>query len=263
MKKLHLILILVLLAFGFSCKKNNDTTVQADISSSRIKKMTVTDSVYQIYLCETYQYDEQGRILKMIYDTKPEWDDSIHIFEYYPDKVIEKVFYQNFTGYGKNIYTLNSDGMAISEKDLWLTQAGDSSVSQTVFYKYNADGFMIEKKTFRYGDTTEWILEQWQIANGNISSITASDFNSGGMSSVTNYEYYSNTINSLAYINQGRSFFGKSSSNLIKSYVKNYSTPVTMTITYSYDSMGRVIKEITEENPYPFTDESIVTIEYY
>ena len=243
MKSLTLFAFLILIILVCSCKKNNDNQTPVNPASSHIKSMIFTDTTGKYFSSMSFQYDSQGKVTQMIIDNPPDNDSLNYKYEYYSTMVIEKIFYRNNVKYGRTVYYLNSDGLAISETDMGYNQNGDSSVAQTVTYKYNTDGYMLEKKSYLFGDTATWFSYNWQIQNGNNASMVLSLSAWGGGSVTENYEYYLNTTNTLGNTNTGKMFLGKSSTNLIKSSVTNNTTPKSGTYTYNFDSMNRVTKE--------------------
>jgi hypothetical protein len=56
----------------------------------------------------------------------------------------------------------------------------------------------------------------------------------------TNYEYYTDKINTIGYYNWGIYFLGKDSKNLIKSAIQN---TYTTNFNYTFDSNNRVSKK--------------------
>ena len=179
----------------------------------------------------------------MINDNPPFIDSLVHKYEYYPSMVIEKIFNANDTRYGRNIYNLNTDGLATSETDIGYNQNGDSTVAQNVSYKYT-DGYMTEKKSYLYGDTASWMSWDWQILNGNSISMALGIGNWGGGTVTETYAYYPGSVNTMGNSNSGKSFLGKSSTNLVKSSITDNTPQKTSNYSYTYDSYNRVIKEL-------------------
>ena len=265
MKSIALSAFLILAFLVSSCKKNND---QTGISSSLIKRITFTDTTEQYLIGSvSFQYDAEGNILQM---TLAQWmgeipqyyDSLVHTFEYHPSMLIEKIFYHN-DRYGRNVYNINPEGLAISETDMGYSPGGDSSIAQTATYKYNSSGYLIEKMTYVFGDTSGWTSWTWQIINGNIASLVRSlSWWWGGGSVTESYEYYPYTINTLGNSHMGKFFLGKSNTNLIKSSMTNSPTPTTAAYTYTFDSGKRVIKEFIRGSS--LTDYSVnAVITYY
>src|ERR1039457_2473758 len=243
MKSLTLIAFLTLIILVCSCKKNHDNQTPVNPASSLIKSMIFTDTTEKYMSSMSFQYDSQGKVTQMIFDNPPDIDSLKYKYEYYSTMVIEKIFYRNNDKCGRTVYYLNSDGLAISETDMGYNHNGDSSVAQTVTYKYNTDGYMLEKKSYLFGDTATWMSSNWQIQNGNNASMSVSLSALGGGSVTENYEYYLNTTNTLGNTNIGMMFLGKSNTNLIKSSVTNNTPPKSGTYTYTFDSMNRISKE--------------------
>jgi len=178
----------------------------------------------------------------MIFDNPPTSDSLVHNYEYYPEMVVEKVFYANNIKYGRTVYYLNSAGMATSETDIGYSQNGDSSVAQSVTYKY-IDGYMTEKKTYLHGDTATWIAMNWQYLSGNNSSMSLGLSLWGSGNVTETYDFYTNSVNTIGNSNSGKLFLGKSSKNLIKSSLTNNLPPKSGTYTYNFDLMNRVIQQ--------------------
>jgi len=248
MIRLTLFAFLTLIILVCSCKKNNDNNTPVNPASALIKSILFTDTTGQFIASMSFQYDSQGKILQMISDNPPDIDSLVHKYEYYPSMVIEKIFYPNNNKYGRTIYYLNSEGLAISETDIGYSPNGDSSVAQTATYKYNTIGYMTEKKSYFYGDTAAWMSFNWQIINGNNISLVFGLAVWSGVSVTENYDYYPNSVNTLGNSNTGKMFLGKSNINLIKSSITNNTTPKTGQYSYVYDSMNRVIKEFIRGN---------------
>ena len=243
MKSLTLFAFLTLIIFVSSCKKNNDGPAAVNPASSLVKTIIISDTIGQFNASMTFQYDSQRKLIQMVTYNPPSNDTLIYKYEYYSSIVIEKIFYTNNDKYGRNLYTLNSAGLAISETDMGYGQGGDSSVAQTVTYKYNTEGYMIEKKSYLFGDTATWYSLNWQIQNGNNASMALTLSTWGGVSVMESYEYNPNSVNTFGYSNTGRLFFGKSNINLVKSALTNDTPPQTGIYSYTFDSMNRVIKE--------------------
>jgi len=243
MKSLTLSAFLTLIIFVSSCKKNNDGQAIVNPASSLVKTIIISDTTGQFNASMTLQYDSQGKLVQMVTYNPPSNDTLIYKYEYYPSMVIEKIFYTNNDKYGRNLYTLNSAGLAISETDMGYGQGGDSSIAATLTYKYNTEGYMIEKKSYLFGDTATWYSLNWQIQNGNNASMALTLSTWGGVSVMESYEYNPNSVNTFGYSNTGRLFFGKSNINLVKSALTNDTPPQTGIYSYTFDSMNRVIKE--------------------
>jgi hypothetical protein len=243
MKSLTLSAFLTLIIFVSSCKKNNDGQAIMNPASSLVKTIIISDTTGQFNASMTLQYDSQGKLVQMVTYNPPSNDTLIYKYEYYPSMVIEKIFYTNNDKYGRNLYTLNSAGLAISETDMGYGQGGDSSIAATLTYKYNTEGYMIEKKSYLFGDTATWYSLNWQIQNGNNASMALTLSTWGGVSVMESYEYNPNSVNTMGNSNTGMLFFGKSNTNLVKSASTNSTPPQTGIYSYSFDSMNRVIKE--------------------
>jgi len=248
MKKLTLFAFLTLIILVSSCKKNNENQTPVNPASAHLKSMVFTDTTGKYISSMSFQYDSQGKVTQMIFDNPPDIDSLIYKYEYYSTMVIEKIFYRNNNKYGRNTYYLNSDGLATAEIDIGYNQNGDSSVAQNVTYKYNIEGYMLEKKSYLYGDTATWGSYNWQIMNDNITSMKLSLSLWGGGSVTENYEYFPNSVNTLGNTNDGKMFLGKSSTNLIKSSVTNNTTPKSGTYSYTFDATKRVIQEFIRGN---------------
>ncbi len=243
MKRFQWFACVILIIFAGACKKNSDSTTPANPVTSLVKTITYTDTTGTYLASMSLQYDGQGRVMQMIFDNPPDMDSLIHKFEYYPSMVVEKIFSRNNARWGRTVYSLNAGGLATSETDIGYSQNGDSSVAETVKYTYNTDGYMMEKKSFLYGDTATWISYGWQVMNGNNTSMSLALSIWEGLSVIESYTYYPNSVNSLGNSNTGKAFLGKSNANLIKSSVTNNTIPKSGTYSYTFDSMNRVSHE--------------------
>jgi len=242
MKNLSIVSFLIFVLFFCSCKKNTDNPVPSNPAASFVKSMVMTDTSGRFLASMSFQYDSNGKLTRMIVDNPPDNDSLIHLFEYYPSMVIEKIFYTNNDKYGRTVYSLNAGGLAVSATETGYSHNGDSSVAMTTDYKY-IDGYLTEKKDCLFGDTATWMLYRWQITNGNNISMALGLSAWGGGFVTESYAFYPNSVNTMGNTNTGRLFLGKSNAGLIKSSVTNSSSPDSGTYSYSFDSMDRVIEE--------------------
>ena len=209
--------------------------------------MIYTDTAGHYVASMSLQYDAKGRVVQMKIDNPPNMDSLIHNYEYYASMVVEDIFYRDNTKYGRTIYDLDSDGRAISETDKGYSQNGDSSIAQTVTYKYEA-GYMTEKKTCLFGDTAAWTRYTWQILNGNTISMSLGLAIWGGAEVTETYTYYPGSVSTIGNENAGKSFLGKSGTNLVKTSITNNSTPSTGSYSYTYDAFNRVSVQMIRGN---------------
>lgn len=214
-----LILSLLLIA----CKKNKDQNNcildKVELSSNN---STQTD---------TYEYDTQGRISKIINTFS-----GIRHFEYFTDSVVIT------TNNIREVYLLDSKGLAISSKTTFFPNP--NSLQDDYLYSYNADGYLIEERHIFS-----------QVYNGDVLRDTAFNYYTilNGNVVVNNYtkaaqpmyiEYSSDLLsqNNPAF-NPFKSglgtFLGKPPRNLM-SKIKAQNGDITLDITYSIDSFGKV-----------------------
>jgi hypothetical protein len=242
MKNLPIFALMALILLAASCKKSNTETPVVITGTPLIRTMVYTDTSGQYIASMSMQYDGFGRVEKMIFDNPPDRDSLVYKYEYYATMVVEKIFYRDNTKYGRNIYSLNSDGLAVSEIDRGYNTNGDSTVAQTATYKYT-EGYMTEKKTFLYGDTATWTRYTWQIQNGNTHSMSLELAIWGGGMVTETYTFYPGSVNTLGNANLGKLFLGKSSVNLVKSSITDNAPAKTGNFLYNQDIYNRVTQQ--------------------
>jgi hypothetical protein len=232
----------------WSCKKNEtNKTTPLNLSVSLIKGMSFYDSIGNFIQSQSMEYNSQGRIL-LVKSYYPKHYDTIKIqYEYYSDRVIESHFDTNNILTYKYIYELNELGLAKSRTNVSYKSNTDSVVNLAETYEYNSDGFMIESY-YLPDDSLHWFKMNFQISGSNIFSNQYSDkYGSGPLRIFT---YYPNSVNTIGNYNQGITWLGKSSKELIKSSAYNSSTPDSLHNIYTFDSQNRVIIEkFREQNP--------------
>ncbi len=223
----------------FACKKGTDSQEPENPSSARIKSMIYTDfTTGDTIGWFKYQYDAQGRVIELSIQTSPVGEAFVHKYEYYPQSVFDNITVAQNTHWGRNIYTLDAAGFAVSELHVGYGMPGDSSILSTVVSKYDAEGYRIEVNTYLSGDT---VTDKWKIVQGNRVSLDIW-YTFGYADSLTEtYSYFSNTANTLGYVNQGMNFMGKSNVNLLKSSAISSPIPQSASYSYTFDSRNRVI----------------------
>lgn len=263
-------LITILFAFNLifnACDKDNDN---AENSSNPLLSSVSYYYNGQSEGTETYQYDKQGRLIKMTYD-----DGEYSLIEYSASTVTVKDYEDGELGYTV-ILNLNSKGQCVSQDE-----DGDLTA-----YEYDSNGY---RKSSVYESDDYIYTETFTVSGGNYVTIVSEDqsitksasiispdlfrksnlFKKLGMSSKpqntlkstanysskTDFQFYLDKSNTIDYENMGVSFLGKQNKNLIKeekrtsTYESETYTDIT-TYTYEYDSIGRVTKQTDNDGSY-------------
>ncbi|HEX2935655.1 MAG TPA: hypothetical protein VHO72_09915 [Bacteroidales bacterium] len=216
---------LVLLAFVYSCKKDEETENPATENVPLIATRAITypgssnvDSTY-------YVYDSQGRYAGYYDNHKQRVD-----ITYSGSNVIYKAYDDNTLKY-TDTYTLNAQGMATQ-----LVRTG--AVSGTEKYIYNNANQLTHSVSMFYGshDTTFYSYE----GDNFTQSITRYEENSVVTRDTIRFEYYTDKVSTVNPANYGATFMGPSSKNLIR---KKTMRQIIRDYTYEFDSQNRVIKE--------------------
>ncbi|HTX88119.1 MAG TPA: hypothetical protein VMC08_03955 [Bacteroidales bacterium] len=236
MRNFYLLMILVLIVAG-SCKKSSNS--DNSVVTPKIKSILYSDSTGKVLMTENMTYDAEGRVLSasLTFSANPSSSFVVH-FEYFPAKIISKVYESWSTPEYISTYELNGAGLATKCLEVRYDSLGHSTGDSTFYaWEYDPNNFMIRSSSFYSYDSTGLAVSTYQIDGGNVSWTVET---TGGTTSTTSYEYYPNTVNTIGNRNMGIVFEGTSSVNLVKAehqgtYVKQY--------TYQYDSQGRVSEQ--------------------
>lgn len=266
-------LLLVGSLFFSSCNKdkNDPETATIPLVASAIKY----DDMGILISSESYQYDNQGRIIKININS-----DNYQTMEYSSSSIILK----KYVG-GKLVDTttviLNGLGLCTS------ISSGDTNHQDT--YEYDIAGsrksLIIEDdtylRTFTYtvfeGNIVTVILEE-KSKTANSASLKEIEFVPGSFISAypnnsyasksklksanltytnkTDFQYFNDKINTIGNENLGRSFLGKTNKNPIKKAIysrlsgSDFIETGIINYTYEYDSKARITKQVTDDGNY-------------
>jgi len=222
----------------FACKKDKNETPQPSTPAVTIPKIkTETDSLDNS--TSTYFYNNAGKLYKVLYhdgnyDTVIYAANSITVKGYEINPLTlsyEMVFNLNNKGLATSAWQINYNVSKKTNNSLFKTFLFNNSKTNdttTVQYFYNTNDYMI-KEIYNNNDTLTYNYDNI----GNLISTVSNGY-------TTNYEYYTDKINTIGYYNWGIYFLGKDSKNLIKSAIKNTHTT---NFNYTFDSNNRVSKK--------------------
>lgn len=206
------IIIFTFLAIG-GCKKKDNTP--PPVINGKVKSM---NWVWGGNVTTDYTYDSQGR-LTMSQDNNHTTGSVIkNIYTYGTNSVIIQTI--NGTSQSTKVYNLNAQGYIIN---------GDSTN-----YNYDNEGHCIYS-------SNSYSTYTYTYTNGNM--ITDVETYNG-----TTYTYtYTFLTDKTDYRDNGMKFYGNGSKNLVNYMTRTPSqsppNPDITTLTYEYDSKGRVTKE--------------------
>jgi hypothetical protein len=261
MKTKFLLMVFILgLAGMTSCtKKDSDTPSPATPGVPKIKTATEYYGTYEY--STAYRYDAAGRL------TGGTYSDSGYFHVVYGTGTVEINEYSSagIMQY-KTVYTLNSSGLAVSAtgtdyykggvnrfRSLWcrnilktISSKTDSSVSSTVTYEYDIEGYLIRETYYETYDTTVFT---YVVENGNTVSMSYIIYD---IPMTFYYQYLTDKTNTIGEQNMGITFLGKQDKNLIQSIQYIYDT---IAVSYEFDSKSRVSKRsiVGENDYYTFT----------
>lgn len=266
-------LLLVSNLFFNSCDNGNDDSETVPIP---LLANTLTfDNNGELEFSESYQYDNQGRIIKV--------DDNeghYSTIEYSELTIIVKDYFEGKLE-GTSIGQLNSKGLCTS-----ITYDDSDDLES---YEYDNNGYrkLSTDETDIYLHTTAY-----SVSDGNYMTIISEDQsktqNSAHAKEVglfkrsflaanlqkrmtsknwlkstaqgniykTDYQFYKDKINTIEFENMGISFMGKQNKNPIKEEISTFtfegdpSQIKTNTYTYEYYSKGRISKQVTDDGNY-------------
>ncbi len=219
-----------------ACKKskNSSTTI---ITANRLKKENSDNGN------EFFFYDSKGRIK---IDSSQGFRKE---YTYSPDSIIFRV-YSNGIIYISQIFYLNSHSIVDSEIDF------ENSISGYYHYAYDADNHLIKKTN--YSITNSFVsIDSYVIINGNNVAAYNRSYIDDTFSKVGIYTYDSLYLNSLGNDYYGKSFWGKSSKNVLLS---ENTTIDNQTFTYTYDAQNRILTKTINDN---YSGPRTITYTYY
>ena len=229
----------------FSCGKHNDkpgnpgnTPDPAPTGNLRIKSSSGF----------TYAYDSLGRLTKSFYSNSfPARTE----YRYTETTVTGTDFGTNGTSFGERIiYTIGANGLATSEK--YIVSGGSAPIITA--YTYNTDRQLVEEIANEEGKAPVSRTINY-FNKGNRDSIKSFSISNGKLLSYIRFEYYTDKPNLLGYENNGISYLGASSVNLLKKYVSIGLGDTTVTeFTYEFDAQKRPAKSHMLQNGAPFSD---------
>ncbi len=222
---------LVLLAFVYSCKKDEDTDNPVTENVPLIATRAISYEEHPEIDSTSFLYDDKGRCT-WFGDSNDRTDvtysGSNVVFTSYEDDVLDYT----------DTYTLNELGMASMQV---RTQPGRNNSSEK--YIYNSKNQLIKTVVIENGiqDTTFYFYDGDNVA----TMVTRYEENSIVTSDTTRFEYYTDKISTVEMANLGFPFIGPRNKNIIKKTKRRYGTT---DFTYEFDSKNRVIKETATSN---------------
>lgn len=222
---------LVLLAFVYSCKKDEETENPAKEIVPLITTRAISYEKHPEIDSTSFIYDDEGRCTRF-------GDRNEHTDVTYSGSNVV------FTSYDGNVldytdtYTLNDQGLALTQI---RTKPGSSNSSEK--YIYNTKNQLTKTVVIENGiqDTTFYFYDGDNVA----TMVTRYEENSIVTSDTTRFEYYTDKISTVEMTNLGFPFIGPRNKNLIKKTMRRYGTTE---FTYEFDSKDRVIKETATSN---------------
>lgn len=249
-----LLLFVISLVALMSCQKASLRLAATSPSDALIKTKTEGTNT------ETYYYDSQKRLYKIVYSSSASSATYYHEFTYTDSAVYE---YHSEEPRYELIQTLPNGSIKINctsnplllrlNEQGWYT--GTASNCQSQDLQYDAHGF-VSRQAFAMLDysSDEQVLNDGK----NIVQITGKGFSYGGgeLSLNTTYIYLSAKISSIGNKNFGKLYLGKSSENLIQSVTVNGETT---SYSYQFDAEQRVVQQTAVKG----STQTITSYTYY
>jgi len=215
----------------FSCKKDKNNYTTAPVMS--YPKINTETYVYGgNSSTETYSYNSNGRIFLLTQS-----DGSFIKYEYSNNKLIM----EHYQSGGSLLYTafnkINSLGLVVS----------DSMSSSYSKYEYDVNGYLIKELNYNNGILTDSSI--YTIFNGNTISVTRNNLTTTYLYTV---EYFTDKSNTIGNENKGIGFWGKQSTNLVKSVAYSIVGQGQLSLeeyTYEFDINGRVSRQTITGDP--------------
>jgi hypothetical protein len=238
-------LLILLLVITASCKKdNNGETLPVPSNSTRIKTITVSDTLGHNLLTMTDSYDNQNRLKKIVYTINdPIQSVANYNIEYYPSKVIvKKNILPDSLITEKTTYELNAQGLASSMTQITYANPYDSLLEKNISCQYNSDGYLVGHVRY-YFDLSRPITINYGVADKNYSWVTYSSDNP--FESVKYLNDYDNLhVNTVGHHNVGMDFLGTSNYNPVIKVTEDSTYNNRSTCSYQFDSNNRISRLI-------------------
>ncbi len=236
MKKIATFLLIVISLN--SCKKEetkNTSTSGSDLTNCKITRYYDVNNETKI------TYNSSGKVSKI-----EEFEENVLTNTFTYTYELGKASYVNSTGREKGEYILDSKGRATGSSITYY-QGQDPTTATSgefTYYKYNSDGNLIERKTeylSQSGTTTYTTTYLW--TNGNLTKEI--EVSSSNTTNITEYEYYTDKVNSLGATDAILEFTGVQSKNLQKD---GETGETIVSFTYEFNSSGKPTKIIFDED---------------
>jgi hypothetical protein len=247
--KINYILLFLLIPATMitSCKKDRNNPVHTNIKLLRQTIMIFGDTISD----GTYSYDDQGRVVHILFR------DSTYSIYHYGDKTVEMIYYSRLKKpYTHSIYTLNSDGLAISSIDTGFSYKAKPGVTGplspsgmyeawTETFEYDENGFLTKEiQTMSWGVS---YTQTFTVSGGNTTHLSYQV--SAGLSNY-DYQFIPGSVNTIGQENCGIFYSGRQNASLILSETINHNEGGMATVsnyTYEFDSKNRVVKKTVRQ----------------
>jgi hypothetical protein len=259
----------------FSCTKEN--TNNPAFNDSIPKILSVTEYFNgNIERVTNFSYDSSSRLIKVTFhemNTNQKYYDTLR---YSGSTVTMTTYDLNHKMLESEIYTLNSDNLAVVMIDTlgeekksakrhlsnFIIQEFESNI-----YGYDGSGYQtLEVSTNEYGGTHRY---ENSYSDGNVISSTFQFMAKDTViqNGASAYKYYTDKSNTIGNQNRGISFMGKQNTNLLASISdlkwQSYDTLKTTTAyRYEFDSKKRVIKQYVTPQTGESDDVTYLTFTY-
>jgi hypothetical protein len=251
MKIKYILLVLLFTAITItSCKKESANRLHTNI---KLLRQTTTVFGGDTLSDGTYSYDDQGRVVHILF-----WDSTYSIY-HYGDKTVDMIHYARFgKPYTHSIYTLNSDGLAISSIDTGFSykakpgmtgSLSPSGLNQawTETFEYDVNGFLIKEV-----QTMSWGVSYTQVFTVSGGNTTHLSYQVSAGLSTYDYQFIPGSVNTIGQENFGIFYEGRQNTGLILSETINHNdggiATVTRNYTYEFDNKNRVTKKTVRQS---------------
>jgi hypothetical protein len=263
--KLPVICLISSILFLSSCDREIADSPYANDSIPRIK--SITEYFNGIKQRETsLTYDTASRLVKIFYNDLFVGHTYYDTLVYSGSEVIKTTFSSKNKFLEQEVYTLNSDKLAVLMTD---TLGDGSTASKGIYrkagileqegniYSYDPYGYQIlEISTNEYGGIHRFD-KSWTAGNLITSVYQYMANDTAILNGNSNFSYFTDKRNTIGNENKGISFLGKQNKNLLQTVLDNKwlssdTLRVTTNYRYEYDDHNRVVKQyitpLGEEN---------------